>query len=81
MDCFHETGLPSTKVFMLPDKAKIKAATKMQLKHNLHGEAGEMNIIPNMHSTLISVPKMADQDYITVFDKLRLEFMMVVPQP
>jgi hypothetical protein len=28
-----------------------------------------MNIVPNLHSTLISVPKMADADYIKVFDK------------
>jgi hypothetical protein len=28
-----------------------------------------MNIVPNLHSTLISVPKMADADYIAVFDK------------
>ncbi len=41
----------------------------MTLKHNLHGKAGEMNIIPSLHSTLISVPKMADYGYIAVFDK------------
>ncbi len=34
-DCFHDTGLPSNKVFMLPDKTKIKAAKMMQLKHKL----------------------------------------------
>ncbi len=28
-----------------------------------------MNIVPNLHSTLISVPKMADGGYITVFEK------------
>jgi hypothetical protein len=28
-----------------------------------------MNIVPNLHSMLISVPKMADGDYIAVFDK------------
>jgi hypothetical protein len=28
-----------------------------------------MNIVPNLHSSLISVPKMADQGYIAVFDK------------
>jgi hypothetical protein len=28
-----------------------------------------MNIISNLHSTLISVPKMADADYIAVFNK------------
>jgi hypothetical protein len=28
-----------------------------------------MNIMPNLHSMLISVPKMVDLDYIVVFDK------------
>jgi hypothetical protein len=28
-----------------------------------------MNIMPNLHLTLISVPKMADYGYIAVFDK------------
>jgi hypothetical protein len=54
---------------MLPNKTKIWATKKMTLQHNLRGKAGEMNIIPNLHSTLISVPKMADHDYIAVFDK------------
>ncbi len=69
MDCFHNTGLPSEKVFMLPDKTRIRRSKKMQLKHNLWPEASEMNIVPNLHSTLISVSKMADADYIAVFDK------------
>ena len=69
MDCFHDTGLPSNKVFMLPDKTKMKATKLMQLKHKLRAGAGEMNIVPNLHSTLISVPKMADHGYIAVFDK------------
>jgi hypothetical protein len=63
MDCFHDTGLPSKKVFMLPDKSNIKAMKQMQLKHNLRAGAGKMNIMPNLHSTLISVPKMADHGY------------------
>jgi hypothetical protein len=41
----------------------------MRLKHNLRPEANKMNIVPNLHSTLISVPKMADGDYIAVFNK------------
>ncbi len=68
-DCFHNTGLLSKKVFMLPDKTKIRATNKMWLKHNLQPEASKMNIMPNLHSTLISVPNMADADYISVFDK------------
>jgi hypothetical protein len=69
MDCFHDTSLPSEKVFMLPDKMKIKATNKMRLKHNLWPKASKINIAPNLHSALISVPKMADADYIAVFNK------------
>jgi len=69
IEYFHDTGLPSKKVFMLPDALKIPATKIMHLKHNLRDGAGEMNIVPNLHSSLISVPKMADQGYIAVFDK------------
>jgi hypothetical protein len=54
---------------MLPDKTKIKATKFMRLKHTLWPEASKINIMPNLHSTLISIPKMADADYIAVFDK------------
>ncbi len=29
VDCFHDTSLLSKKVFMLPDKTKIRAKNKM----------------------------------------------------
>ncbi len=41
----------------------------MRSKHNLRPEASKMKIVPNLHSTLISVPKMADAENIAVFDK------------
>ncbi len=41
----------------------------MRLKHNLRTGADEMNIVPNLHSSLISVPKMAEHGYIAVFNK------------
>jgi hypothetical protein len=41
----------------------------MRLKHNLQPDASKMNIVPNLYSTLISVPKMADTDYIAIFNK------------
>ncbi len=68
-DCFHNTGLPSKKVLMLPDQTKIKATNKMWLKHNLWPKASKINIGPNLLSVLISVPNMADTDYIAAFDK------------
>jgi hypothetical protein len=69
VDCFHDTGLPSKKVFIFLYKMKIKATNKMRPKYNLWLEASKINIMPNLHSMLISVPKMADADYIAVFDK------------
>ena len=54
---------------MLPNKSKVRATHKMLLKHKIRDKAREMNIVPGLHSTLVSVPKMADEDYIVVFDK------------
>jgi hypothetical protein len=42
---------------------------KMWLKHNLWPEASKMNIAPNLHSMLISIPKMTDADYIALLNK------------
>jgi hypothetical protein len=41
----------------------------MRLKHKLRPAAREMNIVPGLHSTLVSVPKLADAGYTTVFSK------------
>ncbi len=68
-DAFEHTGQPSTKVFMLPDKNRVRATYKMLLKHKLREGARETNIVPGLHSTLVSVPKIVDKDYIVVFDK------------
>jgi hypothetical protein len=63
------TGQPSQKTFMFPDGRTGKATTKMLLKHNLHLAAREMNIVPGLHSALVSIPKLADAGYTAVFNK------------
>ncbi len=68
-DAFKNTGQPSTKVFILPDKSRVRATHKMLLKHKLREGAWEMNIVPGLHSTLVSIPKIVNKDYIGVFDK------------
>jgi hypothetical protein len=65
----ENNGQPSNKVFMLPDKSKIRATQNMLLKHKLQEGAREMNAVPGLHSTLVSIPKIANADYIGVFDK------------
>ena len=66
---FEDSGKKSSKVFMLLDKCTHRATKKMLLKHNLREEAREINIVPGLHSTLISVPKLADANYVTILDK------------
>ncbi len=68
-DAFEYTGQPSTKVLMLPDKSRVCATHKMLLKHKIRDGARGMNIVPGLHSTLVSIPKIVDEDYIVVFDK------------
>ena len=63
------TGQPSRKPFMFPDGRTGKATKKMLLKHNLRVEAREMNIVPGLHSALVSIPKLAEAGYTTVFNK------------
>jgi hypothetical protein len=66
---FEDSGQMSSKIFMLPDKRTHRATKKMLLQYDIREGAREVNIVPGLHSTLISVPKLADADYITVFDK------------
>jgi hypothetical protein len=68
-EAFKKTGMNSNKTFMFPDKRTRSATKKMHLKHKLRETAKEVNIVPGLHSTLISVPKLADADYTTVFEK------------
>jgi hypothetical protein len=68
-DAFEDTGKLSKKTFMFPDKRTKKATKKMRLKHKLCPAAREMNIVPGLHLTLVSVPKLADAGYTTVFSK------------
>ncbi len=68
-DAFEDTGKLSKKTFMFPDKRTNKATKKMHLQHKLRPAAREMNIVPGLHSTLVSVPKLVDAGYRTVFSK------------
>jgi hypothetical protein len=54
VDLFNNTGQSSHKVFMVPDKIKIKGTKKMELELNLCKGASKMNIVPHLHLTLIS---------------------------
>jgi len=65
-DKFADTVERSTKTFMFPDRCTATATKKMMLKHDLRDGAREMNIVPGMHTSLISISKLADAGYTTV---------------
>ncbi len=54
---------------MFPDGGTGKAMKKMLLKHNQQLAAQEMNIAPGLHMALVSISKLADAGYTTVFNK------------
>jgi hypothetical protein len=68
-EAIKETGMNSNKTFMFPNKRTRSDTKKMHLKHKLRETAKEINIVPGLHSTLISIPKLADANYATVFKK------------
>ncbi len=66
---FDNTGQKLSKIFMPPDKRRHKATKKMLLWQPRRKSAREMNIVLGLHSTLISIPKLADANCTTVFKK------------
>jgi hypothetical protein len=67
-EALEETGMTSSKKIMFLDKQTRRATKTMLLKHKLCPTAREMNIVPGLHSTLISVPKLADTGYTSILE-------------
>jgi hypothetical protein len=64
-DAFEDTGETLKKILMFPDKSTNKAMKKMCLKHKHCPAAREINIVPGLHLTLVTIPKLADAGYTT----------------
>jgi hypothetical protein len=64
-----DAGNISRKTFMFLDGRTGKAAKKMLLKHNLQLTTREMNMLPGLHSALVSIPRLADAGYTMALTK------------
>ena len=64
-----ETGLQPDKVFLLPTSQEVEATEVLRMDHKLCDPATEIHLVEDLHTSLGSVPKLADADYITVLDK------------
>ncbi len=76
----EDTGQLSEKTFMFPDGRTGKATKRMLLGHNLQLAAREMNIVPGLHSALISIPKLADADTLQYSKKMVRQSTMITQQ-
>ena len=72
-DKFIPTGEKSTKVFKVANGIEEKATEKKLLQHKLRPASREVNIVPGITNSLLSTSKLADDNYITIFDKDKVE--------
>ena len=65
---FVSTGMPSTKIVGAANGTPMKASTQAMLPiTQLRPEAREADIIPQLQNSLVSVSKLADNGYVTIF--------------
>ena len=67
----QDTNKMTNKTFLMPNNTKAQATDVKKLRWPPMSTATEMNVGPGLHTTLVSVPKMADANYVTVFDRTK----------
>eukprot|EP00804_Cyclotella_cryptica_P021445 CCRYP_005778-RA/>CCRYP_005778-RA protein AED:0.56 eAED:0.56 QI:0/-1/0/1/-1/1/1/0/240 len=73
-DPFIDSDIQSTKTFMLPTSATTTTTTEAKLLLNVHTPANTVDIVPNLHQTLLIGSKFVDANYTAVYDKHELNF-------
>ncbi len=67
---FDTTGRQFDKAFCMPN-GKVEEASNMdKFQHDMRHPAKDVHIVPGIEpDSLLSIPKFADANYITIFDK------------
>eukprot|EP00804_Cyclotella_cryptica_P024323 CCRYP_015308-RA/>CCRYP_015308-RA protein AED:0.19 eAED:0.16 QI:0/0/0/1/0.2/0.16/6/0/899 len=73
-DPFIHSKTRSTKILMLPTGTTTAATIQAQLLLNVRPPANTVDIVPNLHQTLLSGSKFADANYTAVYDKHEVNF-------
>eukprot|EP00804_Cyclotella_cryptica_P019415 CCRYP_006612-RA/>CCRYP_006612-RA protein AED:0.40 eAED:0.40 QI:0/-1/0/1/-1/1/1/0/326 len=73
-DPFIHSKTRSTKTFMLPTGTTTTATTQAQLLLNVRPPANTVDIVPNLHQTLLSGSKFVNANYTAVYDKHEVNF-------
>ena len=67
------TGEASNKTFKVANGHEEEATEKRRLLHPLRQLAREADVVPGIQSSLLSTSKLADDNYITILDKEKVE--------
>eukprot|EP00804_Cyclotella_cryptica_P003838 CCRYP_020455-RA/>CCRYP_020455-RA protein AED:0.30 eAED:0.34 QI:0/0/0/1/1/1/2/0/650 len=74
-DPFIHSKTRSTKIFMLPTGTTTAATIQAQLLLlNVRPPTNTVDIVPNLHQTLLSGSKFADADYTAMYNKHEVNF-------
>ena len=57
------------KVFHIPTGGTARASVKAKLMHELREPATEVDIVPGLTNTLLSIGKLVEVGYFAVYDK------------
>jgi len=69
-NAFVATGRQSDKAFRMPNGEVEEASDMDELQHNVRHPAKDVHIVPGIErDSLLSIPKFADANYVTIFDK------------
>ena len=77
---YVETGQKSTKEFQSAFGEVQKATDIVEYPFKLREEARRVDIVPTLQNNLMSIGKMADAGYLTIFDKERFKSMICTTQ-
>eukprot|EP00804_Cyclotella_cryptica_P016108 CCRYP_004214-RA/>CCRYP_004214-RA protein AED:0.22 eAED:0.20 QI:0/0/0/1/0/0.66/3/0/877 len=73
-DPFIHSKTRFTKIFMLPTGTTTAATIQAQLLLNVRPPANTVDIVPNLHQTLLSGSKFANANYTAMYDKHEVNF-------
>jgi hypothetical protein len=73
-DPFLHSDTRSTKTFMLPTGATTTTTTQAQLLLKVRAPTNTVDIVHNLHQTLLSGSKFADANYTAIYDKHEVNF-------
>ena len=66
---FISTSKNPKKYIVIPNSNTMSETERMKLRHKLRDPENELDLVPGVHSTLLSGLNFSDADYVAILDK------------